>query len=181
RAPSLRSLTQRFNVVENVEAAPVRTGNEIGAHADAVVLYLYVAHRHSRHIEPERLPVIAVVERYPHLGFRRRIQQSLLVRILANRIRSSARRDAVVDLGPRLATIMRAPGMRIEVVDTHSIRRRISGLCIEVPRIDVEDARPWLDLRRRDVGPLRTTVRRNLNVAVVSACPYHVHIPRRGG
>ena len=38
----------------------------------AVVLDLDVAHRDRRHVEPQRLPVIAVVERDPHLRVGRR-------------------------------------------------------------------------------------------------------------
>ena len=63
-------------------------------------------------------------------------------------------RDAGVDLRPRLAAVVRAPEVRVEVVDAHRVRRRVRGERVEVARLDVEDARPRLDRRRRDVRPL---------------------------
>ena len=174
-----RRLPQRRDVVENPEAAAVRAGDEIGAQARAVVLHLQIAHRDGRHVEPQRLPVIAVVERHPHLRVGGGVEQSLLPRILADRIRDRARRDAGVDLRPRLAAVVRAPEVRIEVVDAHRVRRGVRGERVEVAGLDVEDARPRLDLRRRDVRPLRAAVHRHLDVAVVGAGPEDVDVLRR--
>ena len=89
RRPRLGRLTERRHVVENPEAAAVRAGDEIGAQTGAVVLHLNVAHRNRRHVELERLPVIAVVERHPHLQLGRGVQQTLLARIFANRVRDA--------------------------------------------------------------------------------------------
>ena len=111
----------------------------------AVVLHLQVAHRDRRHVEPQRLPVIAVVERHPDLRVGRGVEQSLLPRIFADRVGRRAGRDAGVDLRPGLAAVVRAPEVRIEVVDAHGVRRRVRGQRVEVAGLDVEDARPRLD------------------------------------
>ena len=55
-------------------------------------------------------------------------------------------RDAVVDLGPRLAAIVRAPEVRIHVVQAQRVGRGIRGLRVEVAGIHIEDARPRLHL-----------------------------------
>ena len=73
-------LPERRDVVEDPEAAAVRAGDQIGAEAGAVVLHLDVAHRDRRHVEPQRLPVVAVVERHPHLRVGRGVEQPLLAR-----------------------------------------------------------------------------------------------------
>ena len=60
-------LAQRRHVVEDPEPAAVRRGDEIRAQAGRVVFHRDVADRDRRHVEPQRLPVIAIVERHPHL------------------------------------------------------------------------------------------------------------------
>ena len=120
-------LPQRRHVIEDPEPTTVRAGDEIGAETCAVVLDLQVAHGDRWHIESERLPVIAVVERHPHLRIGRRVEQSSLTRIFADGVRHCARRDAVVDLGPGLAAIVRAPEMRVEIVDPHGVGGGVGG------------------------------------------------------
>ena len=180
RRARLRVLTQRRHVVEDPEAAAVRAGDEIGAQTRAVVLQLEVAHRDRRHVEPERPPVVAVVERHPHLHVGRRVEQPLLARILTDRVRRR-RRGAM----PVLISVHVLPPSCVRqkcglsVVDAQRVRGRVRRHAVEVARLDVEDARPRLDRGRRDVRPLRAAVHRHLNDAVVGAGPDHLDVARR--
>ena len=51
-----------------------------------------------------------------------RVEQALLARILADRVGDGARRDAGVDLRPRLAAVVRAPEVRVDVVEAQRVR-----------------------------------------------------------
>ena len=95
----------------------------------------------------QRLPVVAIIERNPDLRICRRVQQSLLARILTNGVCDRAWRDAVVDLSPALAAVVRAPEVRIEIVEAQRVGRGVRGAIVEVSCIDVENARPRLDRR----------------------------------
>src|SRR5439155_23450766 len=106
------------------------------------------------------------------------IELAGLARILANRGGIRARRYAVVDLRPRATAVVRAPEVRLHVVDPQRVRGGVGGAGVEVAGLDVEDARPWLDRRRRHVLPSRATVRRCLDVAVVGAGPDHLETAR---
>ena len=123
--------------------------------ARAVVLHLQVAHRDRRHVDAA---ATASGRRRrttptPACRWRRRADPSG-----ADPRESSWRRrprDAGVDLRPRLAAVVRAIEVRLDVVEAQRVRRRVRRQRIEVPGLDVEDARPRLDRRRRHVGPRR--------------------------
>ena len=173
-------LTQRRHVVENPEAAAVRAGDEVRAHARAVVLHLNVAHRDRRHVE---LAATASDRR-------RRTTPTPACR-------SRRRADpSCADL--RECELATAPGAMPLLISVHvlppscvrqkcglrsssrmRVRRGVRRERVEVAGIDVEDARPRLDLRRRDVRPLRAAVDRHLDVAVVGAGPEHLDVARR--
>ena len=82
-----RNLSQRRHVIQNQIPATMRRRNQV------VALHLEIANRTRRHIQPQRLPVIAVVERDIHLRLRSRIQQPLAFRIFANRAGRPAIRE----------------------------------------------------------------------------------------
>ena len=124
-------------------------------------------------------PVIAIVNRNPDLRIGSRIQQTFLARVFANRVRHGAGSDAVIDLVPRLPAIVRAPEMRIHVVEPQRVRGGVSRLRIEMPRLHIEDAGPRLHLRWCNVGPLRAAIDRELNHAVAGSCPKNIQIERR--
>src|SRR5712691_8168955 len=119
----------------------------------------------SPHVETQRLPVTPVIEGHPDLCVRRAIEQTGLARVLADGVGDRARCDPVVDLRPRATAVVRAPEMRLHVVDPQRVRGSVGGAGVEVAGLDVEDARPRLDHRRRYVPPRRTTVYRRLDVA----------------
>ena len=67
RVARSRNRAQRRHVIENPETTTVRARDEIRAEAAGIVLQLNVAHGDCRHVDAERLPVISVIERNPHL------------------------------------------------------------------------------------------------------------------
>ena len=123
--------------------------------------------------------MIAVVERHPHLHVGARVQQPLLPRIFADRVRDRAGANAGIDVGPGLSAIVCAPEMRVQVIDPQRVRGRVCGQPVEMPRINVEDAGPRLDRRRRHVRPARAAIHRDLNVAVVGSRPDDIDVARR--
>ena len=125
--PRLGRLPERRQVVENPEASAMRAGDEIGAEARAVVLHLDVAHRDRRHVVLAATASDRRRRTTPRPAGRSRRRAAPSARILANRVRHAARRDAGVDLGPRLPAVVRAPEVRIHVVDPHRVRRGVRG------------------------------------------------------
>ena len=154
----------------------MRAGNEVRALADAVVLELEVAHGDGRHVVAQRLPVVAVVIRHPHLHVGAGVEHALLPRILANGVRRGAAGDAGVDLRPRLAAVVRAPEVRVLVIQAQRIGRDVRRELVKVPGVHVVDARERLHGRRRHVGPLRAAIHGHLDVAVVGAGPQHADV-----
>ncbi len=153
--------------------------NEVGAQAGAVVLHLNVAHRDRGHVQPQRLPIGAVIKRDPDLCVCRGIEEPAYAAIFPDRVGDGVGRDAGVDLGPRPAAVVRAPEMRMHVVDAQRVRGGIGGQRIEVARLDVEDAGPRLNRGRGHVFPRRPAIQRHLDVAVVGARPQDRAAARR--
>src|SRR5579862_3257047 len=122
------------------------------------------------------MPVVAIVEGYPDLSIGGRVQQPLFTWIFADRVRDGSGGDAIVDLRPSLAAVVRAPEMWIHVIQAESVRGGVRGLRVKVAGIHVEDTCPGFDLRRSDVRPFRAAVERDLNQAVAGARPEHVHV-----
>ena len=125
-------LPQRRDVVENPDAAAVRADHEV------VVLDHQIADRRRRHVQPQRLPVIAIVERDVDLRFGAGEEQSLALRILAHDADRRAAGNAGDDLLPRLAAVVGAVDVRVHVVEAQRVDRRVGGQRIEAARIDGE-------------------------------------------
>ena len=171
-------LSERRQVVEYPESAPVCSCQQIGAQAGAVVLDLYFAHRNRRHVQPQRMPIAAIIERNPHLGLGSGIEESLLPRIFPDGISDRPRCYAIIDLHPGSTTIVRTPEVRIHVVNAHGVCGCVRGVSVIVTRFHVEDTGPRLDSGRGHVGPIGSAVHRHLNVSIISTSPNHVHVDR---
>ena len=109
RGEHRRVLPERRDVVENPEAAAVRRSDRDRSRGTCCRPSPEIANGDGGHVELERLPVIAIVVRHPHLRVGGRVEQPLHARILANRVRDGTRRDTRVDLCPALAAVVRAP------------------------------------------------------------------------
>ena len=132
RALTARDLPQRRDVVEDPDAAPVRADDQV------VVLDDEIAHRRRRHVQPQRLPVVAIVERHVDLRLGSGEEQPLALRILAHDADRRAAGNAVDDLLPRLAAVVRAVDVRVHVVEPQRVHRRIRRERIEAAGIDRE-------------------------------------------
>ena len=132
RRVRLADLPERRDVVENPDAAAVRADDEV------VVFDDEIADRGRRHVQPQRLPVVPIVERHVDLRLRAGEEQSLALRILAHHADRRAARDAVDDFLPRLAAVMRAVDVRVHVVEPQRVHCRVGRQRIEAARIDDE-------------------------------------------
>ena len=169
-------LPKRRDGVENPEAAPVRRDR------DVVVLDDQIAHRRRRKIQPQRLPVFAVVEGRVHAAFGGGVQQSLFLRIFADRVRVLVRRDSAGDRRPGLAAVVRPIDVRTQVVEPQRVDRRIRGERVEMARVDERHLRPrrLRLLGRGHVLPMQSAVRRHVDQPVVGARPDDGDIEGRG-
>ena len=70
----------------------------------------------------------AIVERHVDGTFGRGEQQPRLLRILADRIHRFSGRNAVDDLRPGLAAVVRAQDVRTQIVEPQRIDRGVGGL-----------------------------------------------------
>ncbi len=166
----LRDLPQRRDVVENPDAAPVRADDEV------VVFDDEIADRGRGHVQSQRLPVVAVVERHVDLRFGSGEEQALPLRILADDADGRAARNAGDDLLPRLAAVVGPVDVRVHVVDPQRVDSRVRRQRIETSRIDDEHLHEVGDLRRRDVGPVQAAVGGRVDHAVVGADPDAVDV-----
>src|SRR6202046_292726 len=125
------------------------------------------------------MPMVAVVERDPNLGISRSIKETFLNRILADGVSHRAAVDAAVDLRPCLAAIVGAPQVRVHVIEPQGVGGGVCRRGVEVARVHVKDAGPWLNLRRSDIGPMRAAVGGELDEPVAGARPKYVDVERR--
>ena len=105
-------LAQRSDVVEDPESASVRRYDEI------VILNDEIAHRGRRQIQPQRLPVCAVIERDIHALFRSREKQPFALGIFADGVHRLAGRDFVHNFCPRFAAVLRSKNVRLQIVES---------------------------------------------------------------
>ena len=99
-------LPERRNVVEHPEAAPVRGDHEF------VALHDEVGDRDVGHVEPQRLPVRAVVVRDVDAVLSRRVEQTAAILVLAHCMDVVVGTNALDDLGPAAAEVGRAEDVR---------------------------------------------------------------------
>ena len=143
RLASGLQLPQRRDVVEDPERPAVRADHEV------VVLDDEVADRGRRHVQPQRLPALAVVEA------RRRRPRSVPAksrpaphRVLAHGVDEPPSGRPRDDLRPGLAAVARAVDVRPQVVEAEGVDRRVGGAGVEVRGVEQRDLAP----RRRAAG-----------------------------
>src|ERR1700722_1894063 len=125
------------------------------------------------------MPMVAVVERDPNLSIGGRIEETFLTRIFADGVSHRAAIYAAVDLRPCLAAIVGAPQVWVHVIEPQGVGGGVCRRGVEVARVHVKDATPWLDLRRSDIGPMGAAVGGELDETVAGARPKHVDVERR--
>ena len=123
-------LPQRRDVVENPERSAVR------AHDDVVAVDDEVANRCRRHVQPQRLPICAVVERDMDGSLRPGEKQAFARWVFSDRVDGGVVGQAVDNLLPRLAGVVRAIDVRPLVVEAETIYGRVGRIGIEATGVD---------------------------------------------
>jgi hypothetical protein len=85
-----------------------------------------------RQVQLQRLPVIAIIKRYPDGIFCARVKKAFAHGIFANRVDRTKIRKAGSDERPILAAVVRAVDVRVRVVDAETANRGICRLLVEV-------------------------------------------------
>ncbi len=94
-------------------------------------MYHQVANGRGRHVEPQGVPVLAVVEADEYRQFGGREQQPLAHRVLAHRVHGTIG-QAAHRLLPGRAAIMRTPDVRLQVVHAQAVHRGVHSIVVEV-------------------------------------------------
>ena len=129
--PVRSGLSQRRDVVEDVEAAAVRRNR------DRVGLDPDVRDRHVGQVQRQRLPVIAVVVRDVEAVLRAGVEQAAARRILADGVHVVLRGDAGDDLRPRLAEVTRPEDVGREVAEQRLLDRDVGAAGLEARGVDM--------------------------------------------
>ena len=169
------NLPQRRHVVQYPKPASVRGGDQV------VVLDDQIADRGRGRIQAHRLPPVAVIERNINLAFCSGIQQALALGIFTHHIDSRAFGNTVCDLRPRLAAVVRAKNVRVQIVQAKRVDRGIACLRVEMPRVQNRDFLPCHNAGRRDVFPVRPAIHRHMEQPVVRPGPNAVDVQGRRG
>src|SRR5271165_4842574 len=127
----------------------------------------HIANGCNRHVQLQRLPVIAVIERDIDAQFRSGKEQALLLGVLANRVHRG-RSDAGCYRLPGLAVVAGAIDVRLVVVQPMAVDRRVRHGGTEARRLDHRDSAPIADTCRRDILPGLAVVEGELDKAGVT-------------
>src|SRR5258708_12769229 len=88
---------------------------------------------HHRHVEPERLPMISIVERNVNTLFRSGIQQPFAPRVFTNHANEIHVANPADRFLPSLTEVTRPEDMRAKIIELVSIDRPINAPPIEIP------------------------------------------------
>src|SRR5205085_3458463 len=134
-----------------------------------------IADRACGHIQTERLPVVAVVERDEDGALRAAKQQPSALVIFAHRV------DRIIgqpsdDLRPRLAAVARAIDVRVHIIKAYAIDGDVSNVTIKMAGVNLRDFTPGGKPWRRHVRPRLAAVACDVYQPVIGSGPYHVAI-----
>ena len=99
---------------------------------EIVAVELEVAHRRHRHVEPERLPVVAVVKRDVDAALGSCNQQPASHRIFLDDVHVFPARKTALDRLPGSAHVASAIDVRLKVLELVTIDAGVGGALIEV-------------------------------------------------
>ena len=166
-------LSQGRHIIQDPEAAAMR------AHHQVIILDHEIADGRGRHVEAKALPVFTIVKRYIDCALGTSIEQALAEGVLAHRV-DGIIGQAVDDLFPALTAIGGLVDMRLHVVHTDAVHRCIDRVHIRMAGFHQGDLAPGGDGRWRDVGPVLSTIARDMDEAVIRAAPDGVAVNERG-
>ncbi len=166
-------LTKRGEVIENPERASVRRGDQVAFLDGEIVNW------NDRQVATQRLPVGAVVERYPDPSLRSRVQEARALWVLAQDASELCCGNSVRDRRPRRAVVVGLVQVRLHVVELVPVGRDIRRARREIRRVDHRDARPLRQAGRSHVLPGLSTIARDVDQSVIRAGPDHAGGARR--
>ena len=168
-------LAQRRHAIEDPESASMRGDRDI------VVLHDQIADRNRRHVHSQRVPVIAVIEREPHLVFRSGIEQSATLRVLTHHVDGRVGRNAIDDFRPGLPAVARAVDVWPQIVEPEGVDGSIGRARIRVRCIHQRHLPPRPDLRRCHIRPRLAAIPRDVDQSIVRPRPdsVRIHVARR--
>src|SRR5262245_32637018 len=115
--------------------------------------------------------MLAVVERYVDGLFRARVEQAFAQRVFAHYVDYAAVGNAVGDVFPGLAAVVRAIDVWSQIVQAKCVDRRVSSIVVEMRSVDQRDFGPRFQIGRRDISPGLTAVARDVDQAVIGSGP----------
>src|SRR5262249_39151554 len=122
-------LTQGADIVEDPETATVSRYDQV------VIVNCQVAHRAGREVQLQRLPLLAIVERYKHSKLRSGEQQPSPSRVFLDRLEIDTHRQPVRYSLPALAAIPRAINVRLIVFKSMPVYRGVRFIHVKVGRL----------------------------------------------
>src|SRR5215212_2119405 len=172
RCGCVGELSQGTDIIENPEPSSVCRNDEI------VAVELEVPHRCDRHVQIERLPRVAVIERHAYRSLAACDEQTSTRRVLTHHVYVRTGRDPGGDTLPGSPLVARSIYVGLEVLKLMSVDTRVRSTRIEMRRLDGSDATPRRDGNRRHVLPGLSIVFRQMNQPVVGAHPQHPRAQR---
>ena len=138
-----------------------------------------IADRRRRHVQAQRLPIVAVVEGDEDGEFGAGEEQAFADRVFADGVDGSIG-QAVDDLLPGGAAIVGAIDVGLEIVQAEAIDGGVDGVVVEVRGVELRHLAPGRHGGRRDVLPGLAAVAREVDQAIVGAGPDDVDVEARG-
>ena len=143
----------------------------MGGKYQVVVFHDQVVDRNSWEVELQRTPLGAVVKRDKYAGLGSGVQEAALFGIFAHGANEGVVRNTFGVLGPTLAVVGSFIDVGVHVVVLMAIDGDVGGSRVERRSIDLADATPFGKILGSDVGPGLAAVARELDEAIIGACP----------
>jgi hypothetical protein len=141
----------------------------MGTHHHIGILEDKVPNGCSRHVQPKRRPVLAVVEGNPYVAFGAG-QQKALARVFSDNVDRVVRQTGVYGR-PGHAAVMRLVDMRVHIVDADTVDGCISSARIAMTGIDQGYLSPVGNTGRRNILPGLAAVPGDMYQPVIGAGP----------
>src|SRR6266498_994934 len=120
-----RQLPQGREVVQDPDRPAVRPDHEIA------LVDVQIAHRAGGEIEPQRLPMVAVVERNVNAAFGTREQQAATLGVFPYDVHDFIRRYSLYDLLPRLSAVPCAGDVGRQIVEPEAVDSSVGSQRVE--------------------------------------------------
>ena len=135
-----------------------------------------IANRGRGQVQPQRLPVISIVERNVDGAFGSCKQQTLSLRILAYHVGILVVRNAVRNLSPVSTSVARTINVWPQIVEPESIDGRIRCVLVKVAGVKNRNLLPCFQLLWRHIGPVSAAIGRPMNQPIIGTGPNKINV-----